>query len=153
MYISSLIFVGTVFLVALELVFFEYLDPSGFVSDVLTANTTVLYGIMYGLLALSLNSEMVHRKGYYEKIAYRQDDLGRIANGSPNLIVERRDAETLANPEHKAWKRIDDGGDPVEFETSVDLYGNQGQRVLLIRRWKGEDFLRVYVASVGGSLN
>ena len=47
----------------------------------------------------------------------------------------------------------DDGGDPVEFETSVDLYGNQGRRMLLIRRWKGEDFLRVYVASVGGSLN
>ncbi len=137
MYISSLIFVGTVFLVALELVFFEYLDPEGFVSNVLAANTTVLYGLMYGLLALSLNSEMVHRNGYYEKIAYRLDDLGRIANGSPNLVVERRDAEILFDAGHKAWRHIDDGS-PAVLEHRFVVSDGKITQYVTAQIWKDE---------------
>ncbi len=153
-YTSSLIFVATVLILAGTLVWDEAYIPSQFVTSIILSSGNVLMGILYGLLAVVLNSEMVRSNGYYEKVGRSLSDLGLMVNTPSGMMLSPSDARTLSAgfSDCAGWTKVEDDG-PAEFEHLFSISDGRNVQHVTAQRVSGMDGVFITLSEKrGGTL-
>ena len=143
-YTSSLIFVGTMIIAAFNVFLYDITLPSEFVDNVLLSSGNVFTGVLYGVLAVVLNSDMIRRNGYYEKVAIRLGEMGGVVNAPASLVMSRSDADMISEGFRgcDGWTPVNDGG-PADREVVVILGDGKNVQYLTAQHIAGRDGIRV----------
>ena len=153
-YTSSLIFVGMVIIAAVNIMMIDMSTPVEFIDQVILGSGNIFVGILYGVLAVVLNSEPVRSHGYYETIINDLGRMGSTVNPDASLSIEKSDAEKLFNGylTGNGWTPVCDEG-PGESMLRMTLTDGKERGHLTALRMKDGGGIRMTLSvSEDGSL-